>query len=91
MSRSIRTIRFGRVATQGSAGNGAVSDVFVDSHTIASGRIFRLEHEWVYLRLDGTATGLSSSRSREDLERKVTEHYFKSGEADAQAPLSAAI
>ena len=79
MSSTVRVLRFARVpdnAGPDPRGQVLVSRVLLDEHPEPVGQIVRQFEAWHYLLADGSASGLVSTQSRQEIEAIVARHYF---------------
>jgi hypothetical protein len=87
MTPAVRVIRFARVdaAPPPSDGGSVVARVLLNEHPDAAGHIVRRERMWDYVLADGTASGLSSAESRQDLERQIVLYHLGTVASDEPA------
>ena len=74
MTLGVRTIRFARADSNSLpviAGTELVGRVRLDEQPDPAGQIIRRGRVWEYILADGTLSGLTSSDSRQDLERQI--------------------
>ena len=77
MNPHVRVIRFARVtAPAGLAGGEIIACVLLDEAPAAAGLILRSAAGWRYALGDGSAAGLASSHSRQDLERQIVLYHL---------------
>ncbi len=77
MNPRVRVIRFARVTEPaGSAGGEIISQIWLDDSVVAASTIARSAAGWQHQLNDGTATGLVSTLSRQDLERQIVLYHL---------------
>jgi hypothetical protein len=89
MTPGIRVIRFARAETGNRPGTGSVARVLLDEQPDSAGQIIQRAQLWEYVLSDGTSSGLTSTMSRQDLERQVILYHLgplPGGEATGPEP-----
>jgi hypothetical protein len=79
MTPGIRVIRFARAeaaSRPGTPGPVSVARVLLDEQLDSAGQIVQHTRSWEYLLADGTSSGLTSTASRQDLERQVIMYHL---------------
>lgn len=89
MNPRVRVIRFARVTELAVLAAGEITaHVWLDASTNVVGQILRSGSGWHYQFADGSAAGLASSHSRQDLERQIVLYHLGSlpATADREQP-----
>ncbi len=79
MTPGIRVIRFARAETgtrPGTPGTVSVARVLLDEQLDSAGQIIQRAQLWEYVLSDGTSSRLTSTMSRQDLERQVIMYHL---------------